>query len=109
MAGVVKQSRLATCGLALSASVFICHSAGAVNIQGILPMAADQPQIHALLENPSTNGVVYVPGSNPAAYDIQGYLDTGTSGIVLSHSTWTSLAVAQSYGSNGSTPVTFND
>lgn len=78
--------------------------ANSVDISGVLPVAADQPQINAIITNPTTNQVLTTSGGYSV---IQAYLDTGTSSIVLSHSTWTGLGVTQST-SNGQ-DVVFND
>ena len=107
-----QQSAIVGCGLAFSMVSLICQSAGAatpapIEIQGVLPVAADQPQIQAILENTATNAVVYGTGAYAGAYDIQGYLDTGTSGVLLSQETAQGFSLAMA--SYNSTPVTFND
>jgi hypothetical protein len=95
----------------------ICPVAAlATDISGVLPAAADQPQIHVLLNNAVSNGNGgYTPGSivqvddgfGDTVYDIQGFLDTGTSGILLSQETQQGLNV--NLDSYKGQPVTFDD
>jgi hypothetical protein len=94
----------------------VCPVALATDISGVLPAAADQPQTHVLLMEAIPNGSGgYTPGGvvqvddgfGDTVYDIQGFLDTGTSGILLSQETQQGLNLnLDSY--NGQ-PVTFND
>jgi hypothetical protein len=116
---------LTSCGLALSAAAFVCQSAGAattptIAIQNVAQDVAYSPQIHAILTDPSTGKILQgngayggygsysssLSGSGPY-YDIQGYLDTGTSGILLSQGAQQGLGV-QLATYNG-TPVTYTD
>lgn len=83
------------------------QSASAVDIQGVLPVAADQPQIMALLENPTTGAVVYGSGQYAGAYAIQAYLDTGTSSILLSQETANALGLG--LATNNGQNVTISD
>src|ERR1700743_1665692 len=55
-----------------------------VVIDGVHPIALDLPTIHALLQD-SQGNIFYGddPDGNPGYYDIQGYLDTGTSGVLI--------------------------
>ncbi len=78
--------------------------ARAMDISGVLPVAMDQPQINAIITNPTTGKVLTTSGGYSV---IQAYLDTGTSSIVLSHSTWTGLGITPST-SDGQN-VVFND
>jgi hypothetical protein len=121
-----KPSQLLAGALALSASVFICHSAGAVTpnapivIQGVQQGVLYSPQIHAILTDPSSGTILQgngayggygsysssSSGSGPY-YDIQGYLDTGTSGILLSEYAQKGLGVG--LATYKGTPVTYTD
>lgn len=121
----VKSSAMFGCGLGLSMAPFICHSAGAATtatlaIQNVAQNVAYSPQIHAILTDPANGTVLQgngayggygsynstLSGSGPY-YDIQGYLDTGTSGILLSQATQQGLGVKLATY-NGS-PVTYTD
>ncbi len=95
-------SALAVAGVA--AAIAPSGVASALDISGVLPVAVDQPQINAIITNPATGNVLTTSGGYSV---IQAYLDTGTSSIVLSHSTWTGLGITQS-SSNGQN-VVFND
>lgn len=86
------------------AAVLPAGVASAVDITGVLPVAADQPQINAIITDPATGTVLSTTGGYSV---IQAYLDTGTSSIVLSNSTWTGLGITQS--TSGGQDVTFND
>lgn len=121
----VKQSAYFGCGLGLSIASFVCHSAGAATtttlaIQNVAQDVAYSPQIHAILKDPSTGAVLQgngayggygsysssLSGSGPY-YDIQGYLDTGTSGILLSQGAQQGLGVK--LATYNGTPVTYTD
>ena len=120
-----KQSVYFGCGIALSMSPFVCHSAGGqttttLAIQNVAQDVAYSPQIHAILKDPSTGAVLQgngayggygsysssLSGSGPY-YDIQGYLDTGTSGILLSQGAQQGLGVK--LATYNGTPVTYTD
>jgi len=82
------------------------------DITGVLPAAADQPQTHVYLQTAVSNGQGgTMPGSvlevndgyGDEVYDIQGFLDTGTSGVLLSLETQEGLGVGLENG------ITFND
>ena len=121
----VKSSAIFGCGLGLSMAPFICHSAGAattatIAIQNVAQDVAYSPQIHAILTDPSTGTILQgngayggygsysssLSGSGPY-YDIQGYLDTGTSGILLSQGAQQGLGVK--LATYNGTPVTYTD
>lgn len=55
--------------------------APAVAISGVQPAALDQPQIYALLKHP--DGSLFTDSSG-LGFAIQGFLDTGASGVLLS-------------------------
>lgn len=120
-----KQSVYFGCGSVLSISLFVCHSAGGqttttLAIQNVAQDVAYSPQIHAILKDPSTGAVLQgngayggygsysssLSGSGPY-YDIQGYLDTGTSGILLSQGAQQGLGVK--LATYNGTPVTYAD
>ncbi len=94
-------------GAAALAMLGCARIAAAVNIQGVYPVAADQPQINALITDPATGKVLTTSAASGSVYDIQAFLDTGTSGILLSRETQQALGVALATY-NGS-PVVFND
>jgi hypothetical protein len=90
--------------------ILLCAApaAWATDIAGVQPAAYDQPQIHALFRT-SANGTP-IEGTDILgndSYDIQGFLDTGTSGVLLSQE------AAGRFGFNPSTyngtTVTFSD
>jgi hypothetical protein len=64
-------------------------------IPGVQPAALDQPQIHALLQRPgSSQPLSGSDGFGGTVFDIQAFLDTGTSGFVLSQETAQGLGIA---------------
>lgn len=70
-------------------------------IQGVQPAALDQPQIHALLMRPGdTQPISASDGSGGTTFDIQAFLDTGTSSYILSQETAQGLGI-QSETVNG--------
>ena len=84
----------------------------AEDISGVLPAAADQPQTHVYLQPAVSNGAGgTTPGNilevndgyGDEVYDIQGFLDTGTSGVLLSLETQEGLGVDLQNG------ITFDD
>jgi hypothetical protein len=88
------------------------HAAAATTaptvIDGVQPAALDQPQIHMLLRRTSSGAPL--SGADlfgNTSFDVQAFLDTGTSGMLLSQET------AQTLGINSSTykgqPVAFSD
>ncbi len=83
-------------------------SGGSVSIDGVQPASLDQPQIHAILRTSTTSAPLV--GQNllgDPTNDIQGFLDTGTSGVLLSSD------AAASFGVNETTyrgkPVDYSD
>jgi hypothetical protein len=75
----------------------IAPAARAMDFSGVLPAASDQPQINALLIDPNGQVVSVTEddgfGDIENVYCIQAYLDTGTSGILLSQETQEGLNV----------------
>jgi len=55
-------------------------------IDGVQPIAFDQPQIHGLFRHSSGGTPISAvdPDTGDTSFDVQGFLDTGTSGILLS-------------------------
>jgi hypothetical protein len=85
-------------------------SAQSFTINGVLPAAQDQPVIHAILKtSPNGSPLMGLGDAGNSTYDIQGYLDTGTSGVLLSAATVdpTSFNIPETTY-NGQT-ITYND
>ncbi len=85
-------------------------SSGNIVIDGDQPIALDVPTIHAILQ--TTPGGPPLLGDDPDTgypdyYDIQGYFDTGTSGLLLDSDFASEAGVAQTTY-DGQT-VTYND
>jgi hypothetical protein len=77
-------------------------------IDGVQPAALDQPQIHAFFRR-TANGTPLI-ASDPIlgdTFDVQAFLDTGTSGMLLSQETAQGLGIASS--TYNGTPVDFAD
>jgi hypothetical protein len=86
----------------------IAQAARAVDIQGVLPAALDMPQTHLIVrQNPGDNPIMGQDILDDSSYDIQSFLDTGTSTIDLSNEVW------QSFGLNADSfngvPIQYND
>src|SRR6266545_7022845 len=91
--------------LALSINLF------AEDIEGVQPAALDQPRVNIhLRRQPSAQPLAAHEGKD-STINIQAFLDTGASGIMLSGKTADALGVKrQSLGTNGKQqPVTFHD
>jgi hypothetical protein len=70
------------------------RAAFAVDIQGVLPAALDQPQTHLLLtDTPGGSPIMGQDVLGDSSYDIQCYLDTGTSTVLLSDEVWDSFGL----------------
>jgi hypothetical protein len=82
-------------------------NAQTINLDGGDPIALDQPTIHALLTSNGTMLTGDGPDGEPGYYDIEGFLDTGTSGLLIDSATAASFGVNQTT-SNGQI-VTYND
>jgi hypothetical protein len=77
-------------------------------IEGVQPAAFDQPQIHAAISRPgSTQPLSADDGFGGTTFDVQAFLDTGTSGFVLSQETAQGLGI-QSEQVNGQN-ATYSD
>ena len=78
-------------------------------LDGVQPVAFDQPQIHGLFRR-SANARPIVAGdptTGDSSFDVQGFLDTGTSNVLLSQERARALGVAsETYGGK---PVVFTD
>jgi hypothetical protein len=69
------------------------HSAPAVEIDGVQPLAFDQPQVNVALQ-PDAGGSPYgFSFGGFSTFNITAYLDTGASGVVISSSTAEGFAV----------------
>lgn len=81
-------------GWALLLVLGAATNARAVEIIGVQPFAFDQPQVYALLQ-PAAGGAPYSAdiGFGIKTFNISGFLDTGSSGIVISTSTYEALEV----------------
>src|ERR1700722_6022886 len=86
----------------------LCQAVRAVDIQGVLPAAIDQPQTHLLLrQSPTGSPLIGQDALGDSSYDVQAYLDTGTSTILLSEEVMDSFGLnADSY--NGQL-IQYND
>ena len=84
-------------------------SSGAITINDVQPDALAMPEIHGILQ--TTPGGVPLEGldqnGDPGYYDIEGFLDTGTSGILID-SDFASQAGIPEESYNGQS-VTYND
>ena len=79
------------------------------DVNGVQPAALDQPQVNVLFRR-SANGPALVatdPFTGDTSFDVQAFLDTGTSGILLSAETTAGLGINQIFD-NG-VPVNFYD
>src|SRR4051812_41707756 len=80
--------RIAVLGVGVGLS---CRPAWGTDIIGVLPAALDQPRINAIIRpTPTSDPYIYDDASDPntstppKAFNIDPYLDTGASGILLS-------------------------
>ena len=104
-----RRSRAVIGSVAVVASRLICNSASAVTIDGVLAVSQDQPQIHFYMSTlTSADPIIYDDGLGDTAYDVQAYLDTGSSGILLSQETASAFNINPTLTSAG-VPVTYYD
>jgi hypothetical protein len=85
----IQSNRSVSSLLAALGCVWLCVPVSlAIDIQGVLPASADQPSINAILQ-PLAGGNPYMfdLGGGLRTFNIPAFLDTGTSGIVISSST----------------------
>src|SRR3954467_2295524 len=80
-----------------------------IDIQGVESASLDQPRVHVLVRDPATGQALGGTGSGDLddGADVQAFLDTGSSGVLLSQETADGLGVE--YASVGNTPVVFSD
>jgi hypothetical protein len=72
----------------------VAQAAWAVDIEGVLPAALDQPQTHMIVrQNLADIPIIGQDILGDPSYDIQAYLDTGTSTILLSNEVWDSFGL----------------
>lgn len=78
------------------------------DVNGVQPAALDQPQINVLFRrSPDGAPLVATDALGDTSFTVQSFLDTGTSGILLSEETTAGLGINQIFD-NG-TPVNFYD
>lgn len=67
---------------------------GTFDVSGVQPAALDQPRVHVLLRrSPGGDPLIADDGFGDTTFDIQAFLDTGTSGTLLSQETSSGLGV----------------
>jgi hypothetical protein len=71
-------------------------SPGPVDIEGVQPVALDQPRINALLRWTADGEPLVASDSGFESFNIQAFLDTGASGVLLSKETAEGLGVPNS-------------
>ena len=76
-------------------------------IDGVQPAALDQPQIHAYLTRSANGAPITASAGGVSSFDIQAFLDTGTSEVLLSQETAQALGINAEMV-NGQ-PVVFTD
>ncbi|HEX5242492.1 MAG TPA: hypothetical protein VFW23_04445 [Tepidisphaeraceae bacterium] len=79
------------------------------DVNGVQPAALDQPQVNVLFRR-SPDGPALLatdPFTGDTSFDVQAFLDTGTSGVLLSAETTAGLGINQIFD-NG-TPINFYD
>lgn len=94
--------RVTLCPIAfviLTVTALLASSARAVEIVGVQPFAFDQPQVYGLIQ-PAAGGAPYSAdiGFGISTFNISGFLDTGSSGIVISTATAEALEVPDTPG-----------
>ncbi|MGN6371128.1 MAG: hypothetical protein ACTHN5_22970 [Phycisphaerae bacterium] len=109
----MNSSRRFALAFAVTASLAATLPLRAVDLPGVLPAAADQPQINVSFYLGDSTTPVTVQDSDPvtgdpiSVYNDEAYLDTGASGILFAPSTTQYFGV-QNATYNGQ-PVTYND
>ena len=78
-------------GLLLGVFLWTAGTAAAQDIEGVQPAALDQPRIN-LIARRQANGPVLMVGGQ-AAFNVEAFLDTGASGIMLSPHTAEQLGI----------------
>jgi hypothetical protein len=90
--------------------VLLSASAPAIDIPGIQPAALDQPRINALLRRTAGGAPLTADFGTGPIFNIQAFLDTGASGVLLSTDTADFLGVVRSrFPSPGGPLVVFED
>ena len=79
------------------------------DVNGVQPAALDQPQVNVLFRRSATGPALVAtdPFTGDTSFDVQAFLDTGTSGFLLSAETTAGLGINQIFD-NG-VPVNFYD
>src|SRR2546423_2191968 len=75
------------------AIVLVARVALATEIEGVQPAALDQPRVHIHLRRQPTGLPLRAKANGEATINIQAFLDTGASGILLSKTTADALGV----------------
>ncbi len=96
---------LAPCFLCIFFS--LAPAALAIDIDGVQAVSIDQPRVNVALRWTPTGDPLTVDISGISTFNIQAFLDTGTSGILLSKETSDLLAVTKA--TSGGSLVTFED
>src|SRR4051812_28312083 len=63
---------------------------------GVVPASLDQPQIHALFRTTPDGDPLQADAGGVTTFDVSAFLDTGTSGMLLSQETAQGLGINQS-------------
>ena len=87
--------------------VLFSASALAVEIEGVQPAALDQPRVHVHLRRQPNGEALSAHVAGEKSINIQAFLDTGASGILLSKTTADALGVKTVTANRK--PVTFHD
>ncbi|HEX4792505.1 MAG TPA: hypothetical protein VH370_01870 [Humisphaera sp.] len=83
---------------------------GTLDIADVQPAALDQPRIHIFLRrNPGDDPLIADDGFGDTSFDIQAFLDTGSSGSILSQETYTGLGITNEQATDGSGDVFYFD
>ncbi len=95
--------------LAPCASLLAIHSAAsAVEVQGVLSAAMDQPRINAFVRLPNTTNPLTADfGGGVTTFNIEAFYDTGASGVLISNQTASLLGIPLEQV--GGTNVVFSD
>jgi len=97
--------RLALC--LSGAFLSLATTASAIDIEGAQAVSFDQPRVNVVLRRTETGDPLTAHVDGGETFNIQAFLDTGASGILLSKETSDHLGVVKS--SSGGSLVTFED
>src|SRR5687768_667938 len=82
--------------------------AHAVEIEGVQPAALDQPRVNLHLRRQANGKPLVAKKMGEETINVQAFLDTGASGVMLSTITADALGVQRATAANGE-PVVFHD